>query len=567
MVRQLATSEYKTADPVKNNNVLIIGDPNLNGFTRANQLPGAAQEAKTVYEKLKGIKQLNIEAPIINGSSDEILTTLFKQDYKIIHLAAHGFFNETAPASSGVLIGKIKDTDEPLFLTPHHINQLPSTPEFVFINCCFLGRVNPYAEALSANRFKLAANIGTQLIENGVKAVVVTGWEVDDAAALAFAEIFYERMLEGYNFGIAVLEARKYIYNKFPYTNTWGAFQCYGQQHYTFNVQTSSATIAKTYNISQEAENDIDNLLSKTEVAFYEPDGLLKELRTISKAIDDAKLLNPELKQKEAQAYMELSDFTTSCKLYNDLFKTENASFDVKALENYQNIIVNKTIADYFSLSSPNAATVTEMSGLIDKSIGNLNYLLEIWKTGARYALIASAYKRKAFILPYTTDDEEAHKLSTMEIAASHYKTAYEKINNSYTFCNWIVMKSLIDKKTNSTGKAQTASQSKSNSSITAPQIAKTLQELEKRARDSDADLTYWKFSELSDVSLCRYFQKPTDANFNAMKEAFESTWKMMVSQNKKQRQIDNLRILAHFAGFAGMDTVKKKLDAFLKTI
>ena len=110
-------------------------------------------------------------------------------------------------------------------------------------------------------------------------------------------------MLSGYNFGDAVLEARKYIYHKFGYTNTWGAFQCYGQQHYSFNLKKGGAAVAKTYDISQEAENDLDNLLSKTEVAFYEPEDLLKELRNISKAIDKATFNNPELRQKEAQAY------------------------------------------------------------------------------------------------------------------------------------------------------------------------------------------------------------------------------------------------------------------------
>ena len=115
MIRQLATSEYKISDPVKNNNVLIIGDPDLNGFTKASQLPGAEQEAVSVYKKLKEAKELNIEGPIIKGSSDEILTALFKQDYKILHLAGHGFFDEKQPSLCGMLIGKMKDADEPMF--------------------------------------------------------------------------------------------------------------------------------------------------------------------------------------------------------------------------------------------------------------------------------------------------------------------------------------------------------------------------------------------------------------------------------------------------------------------
>ncbi|MFT4092280.1 MAG: CHAT domain-containing protein [Niabella sp.] len=567
MIRQLATGEYKTSTPVKNNNVLIIGDPDLNGFTRANQLPGAEKEARTVFTKLKEAKELNIEGPVIKGSSDEILTSLFKQDYKILHLAGHGFFDENNPSMCGMLIGKIKDTDDPIFLTPHHINQLPSTPEFVFINCCFLGRINPYAEEYSANRFKLAANLGTQLIENGVKGVIVAGWEVDDSAALAFAETFYDRMLSGYNFGDAVLEARKFIYNKFGYTNTWGAFQCYGQQHYTFELHKGGSRQAKTYDISQEAENDLDNLLSKTEVSFYDADDLLKELRTISKAIDKAKFNSPDLRQKEAQAYMELNDYDKSGELYNALFKTEDASFDVKALENYQNIIVNKEIARYLSLTEPGEKDITGITDIIDISIRNLNNLLDVWKTGQRYALIASAYKRKGFVLTSDTKEQEREKLKAMEAAAMHYYAAYQKLDSSYSFANWTIMEMFLLKKKKQKWGQQVLRNGNKYKLMTLSQIEKKLSEFEKKATRSDRDLDYWELSEVIDVKHSHFFLKPTDKNFEEVTGAFQDLWKKAGSKNKQQKQIVNLKIQAHFAGFAGMPGIKKKLENFVAGI
>ncbi|WP_346238476.1 CHAT domain-containing protein [Niabella insulamsoli] len=567
MIRQLATSEFKTPNPIKNNNALVIGDPNLQGFTQARQLEGAEREARLVFDKLKATQQLTIDGPLINASSDEILTALFKQDYKILHFAGHGFFDEHNPAASGMLIGKMKESDEGMFLTPHHINQLPSTPEFVFINCCFLGRINPYAEAYSANRFKLAANIGTQLIENGVKAVIVAGWEVDDSAALAFSEIFYDRMLSGYNFGEAVLEARKFIYNKFRYTNTWGAFQCYGQQHYTFDLQRARSSVIKTYDISQEAENDLDNLLSKTEVAFYEPDELLIELRAVSKAIDEADFDSPELRQKEAQAYMELNDFETSGTLYNKLFKTENASFDVKALENYQNIIVNKAVRDYFSCDMSEENKIADIEAAIDTSITNLNYLLEIWKTGERFALIAGAYKRKALVMRCSKKNEEDNKLKTIEAAALHYRNAFEKLQNSYSFSNWILMEIFILKKKKQRWGQQVERAGQRYQLYSAAEIEQQLKIFEKAMSQEDADLTYWKLSEIVDVTLCRYLLKPGDQAFKNVCQALRSLWKITGSKNKKEKQIANLRILAQFAAFCNLTSVKKKLDVFLKEV
>jgi hypothetical protein len=40
----------------------------------------------------------------------------------------------------------------------------------------------------SGTGIKLAANIGTQLIEIGVKAVIAAGWAVDDSAASDFCK-------------------------------------------------------------------------------------------------------------------------------------------------------------------------------------------------------------------------------------------------------------------------------------------------------------------------------------------------------------------------------------------
>jgi hypothetical protein len=76
---------------------------------------------------------------------------------------------------------------------------MSSVPELVFVNCCYLGKTDGAAEALYRNRFKLAANIGTQLIENGVKAVIAAGWAVDDAAAMEFTKVFMNTCLQGTN--------------------------------------------------------------------------------------------------------------------------------------------------------------------------------------------------------------------------------------------------------------------------------------------------------------------------------------------------------------------------------
>lgn len=570
MIRQLATSTYKRNNTqLKDNNVLVIGDPKLDGFSKAQQLPGAAREAKEVYQLLKGpdIKKgnnyINLEPPLINKGSSDILIGLYKQNYRIIHIAAHGFFDEKNPRNSGVLIGKVKDKDEPVFLTPEHIAQLPGTPELVFINCCFLGKVNPYAEAFSNNRYQLAANIGTALIDAGVKAVIVAGWEVDDAAALAFSKKFYEEMLKGKNFGEAVLSARRYIYDNFRHTNTWGAFQCYGQPQFSLNIR-SNENPEYTYNIPQQAENDLDNLISKSEVPVYENDDLMEELQKISKGIAKAGFDGANLKQLEARAYVELNDYSTAITLYNELFKAEKANFNVSSLESFQDIRVKQAMLDFLSAGKLSKRTTSDKIRIIDDSINNLDRLLSIWVTAERFSLIGSANKRKARMM-----DTFVQKKKAMALSANYYYSAYRILNDSYSFSNWLTMRILLEgakpKWTESFFEKEAVSKNGKRQTVSVvlsrQYVKDELKELHKQI-DKNSNQSFWELTQRIDIALCYFLLEPTrKTNLTDLQSAFKKVWQKMGSKNKKMRQWDNIELMIHFAEITKQDDIKKGLD------
>ena len=175
MIRQLSTRNYRThIKAVPKNTALVIADPDLKGFV--NQLPGALKEGQLVSDLLseRGMETTSS----FKGNHSEIIEKLFRDDYKIIHLSGHGIFNQDVSKGSGMVIGKN------LFLSTREINQMSSVPELVFVNCCHLGKTDGVAEEFYHQRYKLAANIGTQLIENGVRCVIAAGWAVNDDAAL-----------------------------------------------------------------------------------------------------------------------------------------------------------------------------------------------------------------------------------------------------------------------------------------------------------------------------------------------------------------------------------------------
>ena len=68
--------------------------------------------------------------------------------------------------------------------------------------------------------------------------MVVAGWAVDDAAAQHFAAQFYEAFVtRGQSFGDAIMRARTLSYEHFGHTNTWGAYQAYGDPSFVLEPQ------------------------------------------------------------------------------------------------------------------------------------------------------------------------------------------------------------------------------------------------------------------------------------------------------------------------------------------
>ncbi|RYF96089.1 MAG: CHAT domain-containing protein, partial [Chitinophagaceae bacterium] len=376
MVRQLATQDYRTRiNAVVKNSALVVADPDLKGFIP--QLQGALQEGEMVADILK---ENEFETTKISrGGASDIIQALFSEDYRIIHLAGHGLFNENAAEGSGMVIGNN------VFLSTREICQMSAVPELVFVNCCHLGKTDGAAEELYRNRYKLAANIGTQLIENGVKVVIAAGWAVDDAAALEFTRVFYKYMFDGAEFGEAVREARRVIYDKFRHTNTWGAYQCYGDQFYRLRTGYRKQTV-REYVIAKEAEIDLVNLLNKLEITGYSGEQMLEELNGISGAIDKAGIRNGETTEMEALIYGGLCMYPEAMSKYESLLNMENASFSFSAMEKYCNIRPKFYLHEF----RKEGKSSRQLLSNIDKVIKDLNLLINYSPTAERLNMLGS---------------------------------------------------------------------------------------------------------------------------------------------------------------------------------
>ncbi|HWJ27335.1 MAG TPA: CHAT domain-containing protein, partial [Flavisolibacter sp.] len=424
MIRQLSTQDYRLRiKQVTKDNALVVGDPNLNGFIQ--QLPGAKEEATAVTAMMEEMGYST--QSLINEDATEIIRTLFSDDYKIIHLAGHGIFDEKVPEGStektiirsGMVIGK------DIYLSTREIIQMSTVPELVFVNCCYLGQTVGATEEIYQSRYKLAANIGTQLIENGVKAVVVAGWAVDDAAAMDFTKNFYENMFNGYGFGEAVRRARKLIYDKYQESNnTWGAYQCYGDPYYRIRTNAKKKEEYKCqFVIAQEAEIELKNLTNELETGMYASNEIYGHLEAIAKAVDLAGLRNALITELEALIYAEMGDYDIAIGKLGTLFTMEKASFSVSTLEKYCNLRAKKLVFD-FKKQVKGKKYIPE----INQVIKELDALLSIGPTAERWSLLGSTCKRKAMLLANMEQKEKAY-----EEAVTYYRKAYETTGNQYS--------------------------------------------------------------------------------------------------------------------------------------
>lgn len=220
LVRQMRTSFFRYGSlpnrlPAERS-ALVIGDTK----STLGRLPGAKFEAEAVVRSLEAVKYH--VTPLIQADPIEAFyaATNPNDTYNIMHLVGFGTYDPDSPARTGIIF------DEGLFLSVEEFRRMKRIPDLVFINCCYLGMIGQVESLKTPNKF--AACIAQELIAEGVQAVIVAGWVIDDAAAITFASTFYDKLLHGASFGQSALSARNNCFYQHPQVNTWGAYQCYG---------------------------------------------------------------------------------------------------------------------------------------------------------------------------------------------------------------------------------------------------------------------------------------------------------------------------------------------------
>jgi len=426
MVRQLETADYEERiRDTTSTNVFVVGNP----LTPSNfpTLPGAQKEAELVASLLKPHYAVNHSSQRLGAL--EVFNQLFAQRYRIIHIAGHGYYNEADTETAGAKAGVVLDNG--LFLTAAEIAKLDPIPELVFLNCCYLGQMGGTAYN------KMAASISRELIRKGVRAVVAAGWPVRDDAALCFAQVFYKKLLNSQPFGQALKEARQQTWALFPESNTWGAYQAYGDPDFRLrqnhDVQTGDnedVTVA-----AEEVLIALDGLAHQGE----KPDQ-----KKIQKTLDDLKgtcavewLKQGDVQERFGFVYGE-----------HGLFQ-EAVAYCKQAAgsEDLENPATLRGIERWINLEARLGKKIGDEAG-IHRAIERGQGLLKIAETSERLSIMGSAYKRLAE-LDAQRDTEPSEITAHLAKAAEYYRKAAQKheqepLADPYPIMNWLTIEALL---------------------------------------------------------------------------------------------------------------------------
>ncbi|PIU31183.1 MAG: hypothetical protein COT06_09510 [Syntrophobacteraceae bacterium CG07_land_8_20_14_0_80_61_8] len=381
LVRQLASTHGRGKVPtVTENRVFIVGDTQSGRI----ELPGAQAEARVVAEAFSG-RHYEIN-DLYRAGAQQVFDALFYGRYRFMHLAGHGVVNDQETGLTGMVLGP------KTYLTSAQVNKLRHVPEFVFINCCHLGAMKDDAQPRWG---ELAANLATQFIEMGCKAVIAAGWAVDDSAAHTFAQTFYSAMLAGERFGRAVNLARAATYEQHRHSNTWGAFQAYGDERYRFPNTQAEESGAGGYVHASDLIADLDILCARLQGATdTEKKGTYrKQIQGIEQAARGPDFQNAGVREKLARAWAEFGDMDRAIGHFRAALAMEDAALSLKALEQLVNLEIRHGAK---LLAAKKDGKHEAGDAYLKQGLARLNLLIEIGPTAERLSLLGSYWKHRA---------------------------------------------------------------------------------------------------------------------------------------------------------------------------
>jgi hypothetical protein len=195
VVRAFDTPKSITLQPVVGKLRILALIANPTGTTALNLAEEKARVSK-IWATLD-----NVQVDFVSPVEEELLNHIENHQYHVVHYMGHGDFDSGA---GGQLMLERADGSPRPVSGQDFAGWLADEPlRLVFLNACNTGKTGDH---VGLHPF---AGVASALIRNGVPAVVAMQFPISDAAAIIFAQTFYQRIAQGFPVDEAASAGRK----------------------------------------------------------------------------------------------------------------------------------------------------------------------------------------------------------------------------------------------------------------------------------------------------------------------------------------------------------------------
>ncbi|MEA5462363.1 CHAT domain-containing tetratricopeptide repeat protein [Leptothoe sp. PORK10 BA2] len=216
VLKQSQSREAISLDDSLSGNMLIVGDPS--------PMPANLPALPHAREEAKRIANLFNTNALIGDNATEPKIKQALSSARLIHLATHGFFNETNPLEGSLALAPANN-DKPGpagdgFLTAAEILDSQLTADLVVLSACDTGRGRITGDGV--------VGLSRSFLAAGVPSVMVSLWQVPDEATSALMLTFYQQRLAGEDNAQALRQAMLTMLDTYPAPVNWAAFTLVG---------------------------------------------------------------------------------------------------------------------------------------------------------------------------------------------------------------------------------------------------------------------------------------------------------------------------------------------------